>query len=102
MHRFWRNNGLSIVLFGLFLAFLVGQSIAGFFNENHERAMHGRQAETYIEYVGSGAFLQVTMENWESEFLQMFAYVLLTVFLFQRGSAESKSPDGDNKEPPKH
>jgi hypothetical protein len=33
------------------------------------------------------------MENWESEFLQMFAYVLLTAFLFQKGSAESKNPD---------
>jgi hypothetical protein len=33
------------------------------------------------------------MENWESEFLQMFAYVLLTAFLYQKGSAESKNPD---------
>ena len=32
-------------------------------------------------------------ENWESEFLQMAAYVLATVFCFQRGSAESKDPD---------
>lgn len=33
------------------------------------------------------------MENWESEFLQMSAYVLLTVFLFQKGSSESKPVD---------
>lgn len=33
------------------------------------------------------------MENWESEFLQMFAYVALTAFLFQKGSLESKDPD---------
>jgi len=41
------------------------------------------------------------MENWESEFLQLFVYVALTAFLFQRGSAESKDPDNpDEEEPP--
>lgn len=41
----------------------------------------------------SGHFWQATGENWESEFLQMGAYVLLTKYLFQRGSAESRDPD---------
>lgn len=47
-----------------------------------------------LEYLTSGAFLSGVFENWESEFLQMSAYVVLTAYLFQRGSAESKDPDG--------
>jgi hypothetical protein len=46
-----------------------------------------------VQYLRSSSFVEATTENWESEFLQMFAYVLFTVFLYQRGSAESKSPD---------
>ncbi len=42
------------------------------------------------EYLRSGHFLEATFENWESEFLQMGLYVLLTIWLRQRGSAESK------------
>jgi len=36
-------------------------------------------------------------ENWESEFLQMAAYVIMTAILFQRGSAESRDPDDPNR-----
>jgi hypothetical protein len=53
---------------------------------------------SYLEYISSGGFLEATMENWESEFLQMFAYVLMTAYLFQQGSAESKKPDEPNPE----
>jgi hypothetical protein len=45
------------------------------------------------QYLGTGAFGEAVFENWESEFLQMGLYVILTVFLFQRGSSESKDPD---------
>jgi Domain of unknown function (DUF6766) len=48
---------------------------------------------TFCDYLASDSFVEVTAENWESEFLQMSIYVLFTVFLFQRGSSESKSPD---------
>jgi hypothetical protein len=46
-------------------------------------------------YLGTGSFLEATFENWESEFLQMGMYVILTVFLFQKGSSESKPMDKD-------
>jgi hypothetical protein len=35
-------------------------------------------------------FLAATFENWQSEFLQLLAMVVLTSFLIHRGSAESK------------
>lgn len=93
MRRIWRNNGLSIVLFVCFVGLFIGQAIAGFRNELHERRDHGRPQIAFTEYVRGSGFLEATAENWESEFLQMAAYVWLTVFLFQKGSAESKDPD---------
>lgn len=92
MRKLLRNNGLSIVLLGLFLIFLGGQSIAGYLEHNETQREHGQPELSFIEYVGDSHFLEATAENWESEFLQMSAYVLLTAFLFQKGSSESKDP----------
>ncbi|HEU4830305.1 MAG TPA: DUF6766 family protein [Gemmatimonadales bacterium] len=97
MKRFLRENGLSIVLFALFLGCQIGLSFVGLRHENAELADHGQAAIGYGAYVTSGGFLEATMENWESEFLQMFAYVILTAILFQKGSAESKAPDEDEE-----
>jgi hypothetical protein len=88
-----RESGLSIMLLGLFFVIQVGLSLVGQRQYNHEQADHGQPTVSYLEYVRGPAFLEATMENWESEFLQMFAYVLLTAFLFQKGSAESKDPE---------
>jgi hypothetical protein len=96
MKRIWRENGLSIVLFVLFAVFLGGQSYVGMLDENDQREQHGEAAVTYVEYVTSGGFVESVMENWESEFLQMGVYVIFTVFLFQRGSSESKPISDDD------
>ena len=72
MKAFLRNNGLSLVLFTLFLIILAGQSLVGHAVENDELEEHGRAPVSYVQYLQSGAFLEVTMENWESEFFQMF------------------------------
>lgn len=93
----WRNNGLSITLFIMFLFCLAGQSVSGHLDYNEEQREHGEAPVSYMEYVTSPAHLEATMENWESEFLQLASYVMLTAFLFQKGSAESKDPD--RKEP---
>ena len=90
---FWRNNGLSLTLLAMFILLFAGQLLAGWTEHNHELMAHHAPPMTLLDYAGSGAFLEVTAENWESEFLQMFVYVVFTVFLYQRGSSESKSPD---------
>ena len=87
-----RDHGLSLVTAALFLAFLAGQTLTGLHALNAERADEGQPTITLQEYVVSGPFLSATAENWESEFLQMAAYVAMTAFLFQRGSSESKRP----------
>jgi hypothetical protein len=93
MRRVFRDNGLSIVLVLLFLLFWLGQSVAGHREYNDEQKEHMQPEIGYSAYLESAHFWEATAENWESEFLQMFGYVILTVFLFQKGSAESKDPD---------
>ncbi|HEY0078030.1 MAG TPA: DUF6766 family protein [Pyrinomonadaceae bacterium] len=94
MRSFFRNNGLSIVLLGMFfITFIFGQSLAGQREYNADQKEHGQPVASYVEYLGSSHFVEATMENWESEFLQMFIYVVLTIFLYQKGSAESKDPE---------
>lgn len=94
MKRILRENGLSLVLLLLFLCtWMFGQAVAGHHESNKERLEHGLPAEPLSAYLTSAHFLEATSENWESEFLQMGVYVALTVFLFQKGSSESKSLD---------
>ncbi|WP_308167408.1 DUF6766 family protein [Catellatospora tritici] len=90
---FVRDNLLSIVMFGAFVLFIVLQSIFGWQVRNEELAEFGQAADSYWHYLTTGHFAEAVFENWESEFLQMGAYVLLTAFLVQRGSAESKKPE---------
>jgi hypothetical protein len=93
MSKFFRNNGLTIVLMLLFAVSIVGHWLTGVGMENAELARHGEPSISPVEFLADPQFLSTVFENWESEFLQMSAYVVLTAILFQRGSAESKDPD---------
>lgn len=93
MMRWLRDNGLTIVLLLLFAASIVGQLIAGWHVAVEDAVRHGGHSEGLIAYATSPHFISSVFENWESEFLQMAAYVVLTAMLVQRGSAESKDPD---------
>lgn len=91
---FLYRNSLSITVIILMLLSLAGQFFTGWKTENKELEENGFPALTINEYFYSGHFIQATFENWESEFLQMMLYVLLTVSLRQKGSSESKSLEG--------
>lgn len=91
--KFLRDNGLTISLMGAFLFCLGGMLLAGWRSHNEELADHHATLLSLWQYAGSGEFASAVFENWESEFLQMSAYVVLTAYLFQRGSAESRDPD---------
>jgi hypothetical protein len=96
MRRFLREHSLSIVTLTAFLLiWLGGQTWSGHRTFNEEQRAHGEPAVGFGEYVTSAHFGEATFENWESEFLQMGVYVVLTAWLVQRGSAESKPPEGD-------
>jgi len=95
MRSFVRNNSLTLAMFALFALSLIGQSVAGERDYNEDQREHQQPVVTYLGYLRSDAFVEATFENWESEFLQMAIYVLLTALLVQRGSSESKDPDKD-------
>ncbi|WP_067113409.1 DUF6766 family protein [Sphingopyxis granuli] len=91
--RLLKDNSLTLVLLLLFAGSIVGQWLAGWHVAIEDAARHGAVAPSLLFYTISPEFLSSVFENWESEFLQMSAYVVLTAILIQRGSAESKDPD---------
>lgn len=95
MRRFIRENSLSLVMFGLFFISMGGQIITGYQDYNQELKDHKQPQIGYVKYLGSGHFIEAVFENWESEFLQMGTYVVLTIFLRQKGSPESKKLEGE-------
>ena len=94
---FWRflyEHSLTIVIVVLTVATLAGQFVTGWHDNNDELKEMGLAQLSAGQYFHSGHFLEATFENWESEFLQMGVYVVLTVWLRQKGSPESKKLEG--------
>ena len=71
--------------------------VTGLKEHNQEMQQEGGQQLMMSQYIFSGHFLQSTFENWESEFLQMAMFVILSMFLYQKGSSESKDPDKEEE-----
>ncbi|MBX3540344.1 MAG: hypothetical protein KF735_22075 [Chelatococcus sp.] len=94
---FFRDNGLTLVLTAMFVLSVAGMVFTGQAAYNKDLADHGAATVGLMRYLQSGNFLSALFENWESEFLQMAAYVVLTAMLFQRGSAESRDPDDPDR-----
>lgn len=92
MRRAIRDNGLSLFFLALFALALVGQSIAGFLRNDAELVDHGRPTIGFGEFITSSSFLVDVAENWQSEFLQFFLFIIATIWFIQRGSPESKKP----------
>ncbi len=95
MRRILKDQSLTVVLFATFAILLFLQSLTGWHAYNADQVEHRESSIGYGAYLTTGHFVEATFENWESEFLQMGAYILLTVFLVAKGSGESKSPEGD-------
>ena len=87
-----RDRALTLALMALFLLFLVGQGLTGFVEYNNEQARHGGATVAMADYLATGHPWEALFENWESEFLQMAVFILLTTFLIQKGSPESRRP----------
>jgi len=90
----WRTvvygNSLLIVMGAIFLLSWLAQSLGGLVVMNEENAMHGTAAITWLDYVVSPDFWDRTLQNWQSEFLAVGSMVAFSIYLRQRGSAESK------------
>ncbi len=82
-----KNYGLSIVLFLLFISSWWGQHYFQWQEFVSQETEHRKEAQIE-EYIP--VFMKSTLENWQSEFLQLFTFVVLTSFLIHKGSHESK------------
>ena len=98
MRAFVKHNGLSLSFLALFLAAIVLQAIAGHADFNEDQDRHGDPRISLGRYVSSSHFGVAVMENWQSEYLQFTLFILLTVWLLQRGSPESKELDKAGRE----
>jgi hypothetical protein len=88
--KFLRDNSLGLVFGGLFLIVLVGEAIAGHADFNQQQLTDGLPTVSFARYISSASFGADVAENWQSEYLQFFLYIFLTVWLTQKGSPESK------------
>jgi hypothetical protein len=91
--RFVKTSSLTIAFGLLFLASLAGHAFAGWKQLNSELAAEGLGRFTFLQYLGSADFAVDVTENWQSEYLQFLLFIMLTVWLVQRGSPESKELD---------
>jgi hypothetical protein len=90
VRRIWPNFGLSIVLLALFAISWLTQGIAQWQQFRNEQLTHGEPAHV-DEFIVD--FAEATLENWQSEFLQLFSFVVLAAVFIHRGSGESKDSD---------
>ena len=97
MRAIWRNYALSITIAVMFLVALALQTWTGWIEFVSDQAAHGDTAHAFGDdgYVWSWA--QATFENWQSEFLQVFVFIVLTTFLVHRNSHESPDADYDTE-----
>jgi hypothetical protein len=93
-----RDHGLSLLFGGLFLLALVGQAVSGLASYNNQQLATGGEPVSIWHYVTSSTFAVDVAENWQSEYLQFFVFVLATVWFVQRGSTESKELDQVGRE----
>jgi hypothetical protein len=96
MRTLVRDHGLSLVMTVLFVLAISGQALTGWSVYNDDQKEHGGSTVSFPAYLTTGHFGEAVFENWESEFLQMGLFVVLTVVLRQRGSPESKPMEGDD------
>ena len=93
MARFLRFNSLSLFFLFIFFAAIVAQSIVGPHAYNEEALQHAQETISWSRYVYTSEFGAAVLENWQSEWLQFCLFTLMTVWLLQEGSPESKPLD---------
>jgi hypothetical protein len=96
--RWLRDHGLTLAFTALLLCALVGQAITGLAGYNEQARDAQLPTLSMLQYLTSSQFAVDVAENWQSEYLQFLLYILLTVWLIQVGSPESKKPEERGRE----
>ena len=98
LQRAWRDYGLSITLFSLFAISFVLHAVSGWMQYSSDQVQHGQQPTVLGDDGYGWYFGEWTLQNWQSEFLELGVIVVLSSFLIHKGSAESKDSDDEIKE----
>ncbi|TDD01984.1 hypothetical protein E1292_24640 [Nonomuraea deserti] len=93
-----KDNALSLMFLILFVLSVCGQAVAGLLDYNDRQVAAGAEPVSLLDYVASSSFAVDVAENWQSEYLQFFLFIMVTVWLVQRGSPESKEPGEEGAE----
>jgi hypothetical protein len=90
----WRvalySNSLVIVMASIWLLSWFGQSVTGWSEYNSDQLTHDEPTVSWLGYLGTAHFWESTLQNWQSEFLAVGSMAVLSIYLRQRGSPESK------------
>jgi len=92
------KHSLSIVLFLLFIVSFIGHFYGSLKDENEQLIQKGLPPESSSQYIMDSRFWFESFQNWQSEFLSVFAIVILTIYLRQKGSSQSKPVDAPHME----
>jgi uncharacterized protein DUF6766 len=90
IRTFLYSNSLLIVMTAIFFGSWFAHSVTGWSEYNAQQIEHRQPELSWVSYIGSADFWQTTLQNWQSEFLAIGSMVILSVYLRQRGSPESK------------
>ncbi|KAB8195881.1 hypothetical protein FH608_010335 [Nonomuraea phyllanthi] len=91
--RWLKENSLALAFLIMFFLALGGQALAGMLDYNDRQLAEGAEPVSFAHYVASSSFAVDVAENWQSEYLQFFLFIVMTVWLVQKGSPESKKVD---------
>jgi membrane protein implicated in regulation of membrane protease activity len=90
----WRlavySNSLIIVMASIWVLSWFGQSVTGWSEYNSDQLTHDEPTVSWLGYLGTAHFWESTLQNWQSEFLAVGSMAVLSIYLRQRGSPESK------------
>ncbi|MBE7216996.1 MAG: hypothetical protein INR64_00840 [Caulobacteraceae bacterium] len=92
------NNSLSLGMFGLFWTFFALHAWTSNRAYNEEQLIRHLDAQALLPYLGSSTFWFNCFQTWEAEFFAIGLYIVMSIFLRQERSPESKkttSDDGD-------
>jgi hypothetical protein len=92
------ENSLSLALFLFFLFSFIMHWYGSLKEYNETQVLNHQPVETAVGYLGNSKLWFESFENWQSEFLSVFAIVILSIFLRQKGSAQSKPVDAADSE----
>ena len=92
------KNSLSIAFFLLFAASFALHFYGSLKGYNEQQLDKSQPAEDAITYLGNPNFWFESFQNWQSEFLSVFTLVILSIFLRQYGSPQSKPVDAADSE----